>query len=59
MGRKCVVGRNWKMNGNKPQIAEAVVGVPAVYMNFEKRNAPHVDVAAQNCYKDEKVAFTG
>lgn len=75
MGRKFVVGGNWKMNGNKQQITEilgflkagplnsdteVVVGVPAVYLDFVKSNAPsNVEVAAQNCYKAEKGAFTG
>lgn len=75
MGRKFVVGGNWKMNGNKEQIgqilnflkegplnadAEVIVGVPAVYLEFVKNNAPpNVEVAAQNCYKVDKGAFTG
>ncbi|XP_076274333.1 triose phosphate isomerase [Rhynchophorus ferrugineus] len=75
MGRKFVVGGNWKMNGSKAQIndilaflksgplnqdTEVVVGVPAVYLDYVKTNAPaNVEVAAQNCYKAEKGAFTG
>lgn len=75
MVRKFVVGGNWKMNGNKEQIGqilnflkegplnadtEVVIGVPAVYLEFVKNNAPaNVEVAAQNCYKAEKGAFTG
>nr|APA16886.1 triosephosphate isomerase [Monochamus alternatus] len=75
MARKFVVGGNWKMNGNKEQIGqilnflkegplnadtEVVVGVPAIYLEFVKNNAPgNVEVAAQNCYKAEKGAFTG
>lgn len=75
MGRKFVVGGNWKMNGNKQQITEilnflkagplnneteVVVGVPAVYLDFVKSSAPaNVEVAAQNCYKADKGAFTG
>lgn len=63
------------MNGNKQQITEilsflkagplnsdteVVVGVPAIYLDFVKSNAPpNVEVAAQNCYKAEKGAFTG
>lgn len=75
MGRKFVVGGNWKMNGTKAQIndilgflktgplnadTEVVVGVPAVYLDYVKSNAPsNVEVAAQNCYKADKGAFTG
>jgi len=75
MGRKFVVGGNWKMNGTKSQIkeilaflktgplnadTEVVVGVPAVYLDYVKSNAPaNVEVAAQNCYKVDKGAFTG
>ncbi|VEN43810.1 unnamed protein product [Callosobruchus maculatus] len=75
MARKFVVGGNWKMNGNKKQIdeilgflktgplnadTEVIVGVPAVYLDYVKCNAPpNVEVAAQNCYKAEKGAFTG
>lgn len=63
------------MNGSKQQIndilaflkagplnqnTEVVVGVPAVYLDYVKSNAPTgVEVAAQNCYKAEKGAFTG
>jgi len=37
-----------------------VVGVPAVYLDFVKANAPpNVEVAAQNCFKADKGAFTG
>lgn len=75
MGRKFVVGGNWKMNGNKEEISkiiefmtagplnpdtEVIVGVPAIYLDFVKNNAPpSVQVAAQNCYKVPKGAFTG
>lgn len=75
MGRKFVVGGNWKMNGDKKQIAEIVaflkagplsadtqviVGVPAIYLEHAKAVVPaNVEVAAQNCYKVEKGAFTG
>ncbi|CAH2004450.1 unnamed protein product [Acanthoscelides obtectus] len=75
MGRKFVVGGNWKMNGTKKQVdeildflkkgplnadTEVIVGVPAVYLDYVKCNAPPgVEVAAQNCYKAEKGAFTG
>ncbi|XP_066145155.1 triosephosphate isomerase [Euwallacea fornicatus] len=75
MGRKFIVGGNWKMNGTKAQITEilgflqkgplsadteVVVGVPAIYLDYVKSSAPaNVQVAAQNCYKAEKGAFTG
>ncbi|KAL1489657.1 hypothetical protein ABEB36_013599 [Hypothenemus hampei] len=75
MGRKFVVGGNWKMNGTKSQIneilaflkqgplnesTEIIVGVPAIYLDHVKSNAPaNVEVAAQNCYKVDKGAFTG
>lgn len=75
MGRKFVVGGNWKMNGSKAQIneilgflkagplnadTEVVIGVPAIYLDYVKSNAPaNVEVAAQNAYKAEKGAFTG
>lgn len=73
--RKFVVGGNWKMNGNKQSISEIlaflnkgplnkdteiIVGVPAVYLDYVRNNAPaNVEPAAQNCYKEEKGAFTG
>ncbi|XP_019869304.1 triosephosphate isomerase isoform X2 [Aethina tumida] len=73
--RKFVVGGNWKMNGSKSSIeeilkfltagplndqTEVVVGVPSIYLDFVKQKAPcNVQVAAQNCYKVEKGAFTG
>ncbi|RZC41870.1 TIM domain containing protein [Asbolus verrucosus] len=75
MGRKFVVGGNWKMNGDKNQISEiinflqtgplnqdteVVVGVPAIYLDFVRSKLPqNVGVAAQNCYKVPKGAFTG
>lgn len=75
MGRKFVVGGNWKMNGDKKQIADiiaflkagplhadtqVIVGVPAIYLEHAKLNVPsNVEVAAQNCYKVSKGAFTG
>ncbi|XP_030753517.1 triosephosphate isomerase isoform X2 [Sitophilus oryzae] len=75
MGRKFVVGGNWKMNGTKSQIneilsflktgplnsnTEVIIGVPAVYLDYVQSNSPaNVHVAAQNCYKAEKGAFTG
>ncbi|KAF2896801.1 hypothetical protein ILUMI_09378 [Ignelater luminosus] len=75
MGRKFVVGGNWKMNGDKKQISEiidflkggplnadtqVIVGVPSIYLDYAKNNLPsNVEVAAQNCYKVPKGAFTG
>jgi len=39
---------------------EVVVGVPEVYLEFARKALPsNVGVAAQNCYKAEKGAFTG
>jgi len=75
MGRKLFVGGNWKMNGDKASIdtfiefmkspekdpnTEVVVGVPAVYLDYCRQKLPQdVGVAAQNCYKAQKGAFTG
>jgi triosephosphate isomerase len=75
MGRKFFVGGNWKMNGDKAAIdgivkflkegpldknAEVVVAVPAPYLDHVRRSLPsEIGVAAQNCYKAEKGAFTG
>jgi triosephosphate isomerase len=73
--RKFFVGGNWKMNGSKHSIdelvkmlnekglnpnTEVVVSPPALYLSYvrEKLNA-QIGVAAQNCYKVEKGAFTG
>jgi len=73
MGRKFFVGGNWKMNGNKQSSkellaslnglssdVEVVVGAPTIYLDFVQQNKPsNVEVAAQNCYKVAKGAFTG
>ncbi|XP_061381999.1 triosephosphate isomerase [Danaus plexippus] len=75
MGRKFVVGGNWKMNGQSNQIneivnnlkngsldrsAEVVIGVPAIYLAQVRSNLPKsIGVAAQNCWKADKGAFTG
>lgn len=75
MGRKFVVGGNWKMNGDKKQVAEivetlkkgpldpnveVVVGVPAIYLEYVQSIIPGtISVAAQNCWKTAKGAFTG
>merc|ERR1712142_523438 len=75
MSRKFFVGGNWKMNGDKASLGEliktmngalvdpnveVVCGAPAIYLDFTKS---HLDakfgVAAQNCYKVPKGAFTG
>lgn len=75
MARKFFAGGNWKMNGNKATIDEilaflaagpindnvdVVVGVPAVYLDYvQSRRPATLQVAAQNCYKVGKGAFTG
>ncbi|KAJ8737779.1 hypothetical protein PYW08_000374 [Mythimna loreyi] len=75
MGRKFVVGGNWKMNGDKKQVTEivetlkkgpldpnveVVVGVPAIYLEYVQSIIPgNINVAAQNCWKVAKGAFTG
>uniref|UniRef100_A0A8C5HMW0 Triosephosphate isomerase n=1 Tax=Gouania willdenowi TaxID=441366 RepID=A0A8C5HMW0_GOUWI len=75
MSRKFFVGGNWKMNGDKKSLGEliqtmngakvdpnvdVVCGAPAIYLDFARS---HLDakfgVAAQNCYKVPKGAFTG
>ena len=66
---------NWKMNGDKASIdgivsflnsapldpeAEVIVAVPAVYLDYVRGRLPEgVSVAAQNCYKEAKGAYTG
>ncbi len=41
-------------------IAEVVVGVPAPYLDYVRQRLPSsIGVAAQNCYKAPKGAFTG
>ncbi|KAK9875898.1 hypothetical protein WA026_009685 [Henosepilachna vigintioctopunctata] len=75
MGRTFIVGGNWKMNGDRktideiikflkaddiPTDNEVVVGVPALYLDYVQQRKPkNVEVAAQNCYKADKGAFTG
>lgn len=40
--------------------ADVVVGVPAIYLEFVRSQLPpSIGVAAQNCYKTAKGAFTG
>jgi len=73
--RKFFVGGNWKMNGSKSEInaiadflkkgplspnTEVVVGCPQCYLAHSREVVPsNVGVAAQNCYKVGKGAFTG
>jgi len=73
--RKLFVGGNWKMNGNKESIdglikmlneggctekTDVVVAPSPVYMDYVRQKLdPRIGVAAQNCYKAEKGAFTG
>lgn len=39
---------------------EIVLGCPAIYLEFAQKSMPaNVSIAAQNCYKVEKGAFTG
>jgi len=73
--RRFFVGGNWKMNGNFASIdelieilnksggnpaVEIVVSPPAPYLFYVKSKLGHgIEVAAQNCYKASKGAFTG
>lgn len=72
--RKFFVGGNWKLNGTKESIVEiasflgkgldanteVVCGAPTIYLDHAKNVLPStVKVAAQNCYKVAKGAFTG
>lgn len=73
--RKFFVGGNWKMNGDKTTIdgilnflngytddgkVDVVVCPPAPYLVYVKEHLKNgVKVAAQNCYKVPKGAFTG
>ncbi|XP_059055422.1 triosephosphate isomerase-like [Achroia grisella] len=75
MSRKFIVGGNWKMNGDTDQIVEIVknltqlpldpnveivIGIPSIYVAYVKSIVPNnVAVAAQNCWKAAKGAFTG
>lgn len=69
------MGGNWKMNGDKKSLGElintlnsakintetdVVCGAPTIYLDFarQKLDAKYA-VAAQNCYKVSKGAFTG
>lgn len=41
-------------------LVDVVIGVPSIYLAEAKQKAPNgVAVAAQNCYKVQKGAFTG
>jgi triosephosphate isomerase (TIM) len=41
-------------------LAEVVCGVPAIYLDYARQKLPaSIGVAAQNCYKVAKGAFTG
>ncbi|XP_067928144.1 triosephosphate isomerase-like [Watersipora subatra] len=73
--RKFFVGGNWKMNGNRSSIegiianlnksevsieTDVIVAPPAVYLDYTKQTIQSgIKVAAQNCYKESKGAFTG
>ncbi|XP_060948363.1 triosephosphate isomerase [Limanda limanda] len=73
--RSFFVGGNWKMNGNKEtlsemmenlnsadlqELTEVVCAAPSVYLDFVRsRLDRRIGVAAQNCYKVSKGAFTG
>jgi triosephosphate isomerase len=75
MSRKFIVGGNWKMNGTKSSIAslvnalndatraenvEVFVAPPSPYLVQVLATAQHyIQVAAQNCHKEAKGAFTG
>ncbi|XP_026156857.1 triosephosphate isomerase A [Mastacembelus armatus] len=73
--RKFFVGGNWKMNGDKESLGdlisslnsaslddqtEVVCAAPPIYLDFVRSSLdPRIGVAAQNCYKVAKGAFTG
>lgn len=73
--RKPFVGGNWKMNGSYESIdaiikflsegnlspnTEVVVAPPSTYLAHVRQKLPNsIGVAAQNCYKCNKGAFTG
>uniref|UniRef100_U3I8D8 Triosephosphate isomerase n=1 Tax=Anas platyrhynchos platyrhynchos TaxID=8840 RepID=U3I8D8_ANAPP len=73
--RKFFVGGNWKMNGDKKSLGElihtlngaklsadteVVCGAPSIYLDFARQKLDaKIGVAAQNCYKVPKGAFTG
>ncbi|MGH0125893.1 UNVERIFIED_CONTAM: hypothetical protein FKN15_026442 [Acipenser sinensis] len=73
--RKFFVGGNWKLNGDKKSLGElihtlnsgkinadtdVVCGAPTIYLDFVRSKLDSkMGVAAQNCYKVAKGAFTG
>jgi len=73
--RKFYVGGNWKLNGDKATIdgivaflnqsgccnnVDVVVAPPAPYLSYVRESLhASIHVAAQNCYKTAKGAFTG
>jgi len=75
MGRKFVVGGNWKLNGDKASIktitsnlsagpldpnTEVIIGVPATHIEYTRSLLPAtIAVAGQNAYKVASGAFTG
>lgn len=45
---------------NVSTCCQVIVGVPAIYLSYVKTIIPdNVEVAAQNCWKSPKGAFTG
>ncbi|MED6288788.1 triosephosphate isomerase [Characodon lateralis] len=75
MARRFFVGGNWKMNGTKESLeelittlntadlddqTEVVCAAPSIYLDFVRSLLdPRIMIAAQNCYKVAKGAFTG
>ncbi|XP_059205703.1 triosephosphate isomerase A [Centropristis striata] len=73
--RRFFVGGNWKMNGNKESLTElmttlntaslhdeteVVCGAPSIYLDLARSSLDQrIGVAAQNCYRVAKGAFTG
>ncbi|KTF87625.1 hypothetical protein cypCar_00035444 [Cyprinus carpio] len=73
--RKFFVGGNWKMNGDKESLGELIMtlntaslndetevvcGAPSIYLDYVRSKLDQrIGVAAQNCYKVPKGAFTG
>jgi len=52
---------SWLVEGPLDKNTEVVVGVPGCYLQYvnDKLSSSQVSVAAQNCYKANKGAFTG
>merc|ERR1719422_1541813 len=52
---------SWLVAGPLDPNTEVVVGVPGCYLQYvaDKLSGTSLSVAAQNCYKAEKGAFTG